>query len=320
MKTKWLSLVATMLILSGCGRQVTFPVPRPLPTAAPDALPGPVPFEMIPDSVISSTAPLSPLPTPGQMPAGSYMRTIQDSGKLIAGVRSDLLLFGFVDPITQQWDGFDVAMVRAIAKAIGVPVELHPVLSAQRIPFLQSGQVQIVAAVMTVNAPRKQVVDFSELYFRAAQRVLVGSDNPATGIQDLGDQRVCIAAGSTSISNALGANPAIQTHLVVRDSESDCASDLQLRLVDAVTSDDAILATFVPQVGSVKVVGNAFSDEPYGLAMQKGHPEFVAFVNGVLSQMKQNGEWKADYEKYLATALSPGKPTPEPPPSIYDGR
>jgi hypothetical protein len=71
------------------------------------------------------------------------------------------------------------------------------------------------------------------------------------------------------------------------------------------------------QAGYARVIGEPFSDEPYGLGMQQGHPEFVAFVNGVLSQMKANGEWKADYERYLAAGLTPGQPTPDPPRSIY---
>jgi polar amino acid transport system substrate-binding protein len=169
---------------------------------------------------------------------------------------------------------------------------------------------------MTINADRKTQIDFSELYFRAAQRVLVSADNPAHGIEDMNGQRICAADGSTSIAQILGANPNVK--IVVRDSESDCAADLQEGLVDAVSTDDAILAGLGAQAGYAKVIGQPFSDEPYGLAMQQGHPEFVAFVNGVLSQMKASGEWKADYERYLSAGLTPGQPTPEPPRSIYE--
>ena len=97
---------------------------------------------------------------------------------------------------------------------------------------------------------------------------------------------------------------------VVRDSESDCAADMQQGLVDAVSTDDAILAGLGTQAGYARVIGQPFSDEPYGLAMQQGHPEFVAFVNGVLSQMKTSGEWKANYERYLSAGLTPGQPAP----------
>ena len=313
--------VAAVLLLAGCQARPTFPRPAAVPVPPPAPLPAPVNFAgLIPDEVLASNPPLDPMPPPGQMPAGSYMRQIQDSGKLVAGLRSDIVLFSFIDPLTGTRDGFDVAMVRAVANAIfgsddASHLDMRTVLSADRIPSLQQGRFNIVAAVMTITAGRKEQIDFSELYFRAAQRVLVSADNPAKGIEDMDGQRVCAAEGSTSVPQILGANPRVQ--IVVRDSESDCAADLQLGLVDAVSTDDAILAGFGTQAGYARVIGQPFSDEPYGLGMQKGHPEFVALVNGVLSRMKQSGEWKALYERYLAAGLTPGQPTPEPPKSIY---
>ncbi len=313
--------VCAAVLLAGCQSRPTFPRPAPVPVPPPAPLPQPVKFTgPIPDAVLASNRPPDPMPTPGQMPPGSYMRQIQDSGKLIAGLRSDIVLFSFIDPLTGTRDGFDVAMVRAVTRAIfgsddPSHLDMHTVLSADRIPSLQQGRFNIVAAVMTITAARKQQVDFSELYFRAAQRVLVSADNPARGIEDMDGQRVCAAEGSTSIPQILGANPKVR--IVVRDSESDCAADMQQGLVDAVSTDDAILAGLGTQAGYARVIGQPFSDEPYGLAMQQGHPEFVAFVNGVLSQMKTSGEWKANYERYLSAGLTPGQPTPEPPKSIY---
>jgi polar amino acid transport system substrate-binding protein len=316
-----LAVVFASLLLAACQSHPWFPRPAPVPVPPPAALPAPVKFAgPIPDDVLASNRPPNPMPQPGQMPAGSYMRQIQDSGKLIAGLRSDIVLFSFIDPLTGIRDGFDVAMVRAVARAIfgsddASHLDMRTVLSADRIPGLQAGRFQIVAAVMTITAERKQQIDFSELYFRAAQRVLVSGENPARGIDDMDGQRVCAAEGSTSIPQILGANPNVK--IVVRDSESDCAADLQQGLVDGVSTDDAILAGLGTQAGYAKVIGEPFSDEPYGLGIQQDHPEFVAFVNGVLSQMKANGEWKADYERYLAAGLTPGQPTPDPPRSIY---
>ncbi len=316
-----LGVVCALAVLAGCQSRPSFPRPAAVPVPPPAPLPQPVKFSgPIPDDVLASSRPLDPMPAPGQMPVGSFMRQIQDGGKLIAGVRSDIVLFSFINPLTGVRDGFDVAMVRAVTQAIFGPdyeshLDLRTVLSAGRIPGLQEGRFHLVAAVMTINGPRKQQIDFSELYFRAAQRVLVSADNPATRIEDLSGKNVCAAEGSTSVANILGANPNVK--IVVRDSESDCAADLQLGLVEAVSTDDAILAGFGTQAGYTKVIGQPFSDEPYGLGMQKGHPEFVAFVNGVLSRMKTSGEWKANYERNLAAGLTPNQPTPEPPKSIY---
>ncbi|MCL6650011.1 MAG: transporter substrate-binding domain-containing protein [Chloroflexi bacterium] len=98
-----------------------------------------------------SVATTSQLP---QMPPGSYMETIQKRGFLKAGMRQDVLLYGYLDPVTNKWDGFDVAIAREITKAIfGDPnkMEMIRITSAQRIPFLQEDQVDIVVATMTIN-------------------------------------------------------------------------------------------------------------------------------------------------------------------------
>jgi polar amino acid transport system substrate-binding protein len=248
------------------------------------------------------------------MPAGSFMRTIQDRGRLIAGVRQDVPLFGFLNPRTNQYDGFDVDVVREIARAIfgdDTKIEYRVVTSAARIPSLQEGTVDLVAATMTINAERKTQIDFSEVYYDAGQKVLVRRDAPYTGIADLSGRRVCAAKGSTSEQNIARFNP--QAEVVQADAYTDCLLMLQQGRTDAISTDDVILAGLSDQDPNTKIVGDKFTSEPYGLGVKQGQAQFVPFINGVVQQLKTSGRWKEIYDKWL------GKfgPAPEPPRGTY---
>jgi polar amino acid transport system substrate-binding protein len=261
----------------------------------------------------ASFAPTGPLPPAGSMPAGSYMERIRQRGHLVAGVSADTLLFGFRNPLSGRLEGFDVDMVREVARAIfGDPNRIsYKVLTyAQRIPALQSGAVDIVADVMTINCDRWTQIDFSSEYFHAGQKILVRSDSTAKSIADMNGKRMCAAKGSTNIDN-LKNYPKIIT--VGVDDISDCMVLFQEGTVDAVTGDDTVLQGFVAQDPYAKIVGPEFTSEPYGLGIAKSHPEFVQFVNALLERMRQDGTWASMYR----TWLHPTGAVPNPPAALY---
>jgi polar amino acid transport system substrate-binding protein len=285
----------------------------PSPTAAPTAAQGTTAPPG--DDVTASLPPLSPMPQPGNMPPGTFMREIQDRGRLIAGVKDDVLLWGYMNPRTNQIEGFEVDLVREIARAIfGTAdgrLELRPVTTAARIPALKEGTVDLVAATMTITAPRKEEIYFSEVYYNAGQRLLVRRDSTATGIQDMDGKRVCATKGSTSERNIRQVNP--RAEVVEADKWTDCLLLLQQGRIDGISTDDAILSGLAEQDPNTKIVGPTFSSEPYGLGVAKNHPEFVRFVNGVLQEIKRNGRWAEIYNRWLSKL----GPAPEPPPGTY---
>jgi polar amino acid transport system substrate-binding protein len=241
------------------------------------------------------------------------METIYNTERLIAGVRDDILLFGFLSPHTEQIEGFDVDIAREIARAIfGDPSKLvlKPITAAERIPALRTSAVDIVAATMVIDAERKQEIDFSEVYYVARQRVLIRKNAPYTGIEDLSGQKVCAVTRLVE-QDTLKANPLAQ--VILADKYSDCLRLLQQGQVEAITSGDVILAGLAEQDPDTKIVGGIIASEPYGLGIAKGRVEFVSFVNGVLQQIKADGRWEAIYNKWL------GKlgPPPEPPRATY---
>jgi polar amino acid transport system substrate-binding protein len=255
------------------------------------------------------------MPQAGNMPAVSYMKTIQDRGQLIAGVRQDVPLIGFLNPRTNQIEGFDIEFVKAIAQAIfgdASKVELRPVTAAARIPSLQDGTVDVVAAAMTITADRKTQIDFSAVYYEAGQRVLVKSDAPYNSIMDMSGKRVCAAKGTTAEQNIPRANPSVE--VVQADTYNECLLSLQQGRIDGISTDDVILSGLAATDPQTKLIGPKFTSEPYGIGMAKGHTEFVGFVNGVVDQMKSDGRWKAAFEQWFARFAGS---TPEPPRSTY---
>jgi len=264
----------------------------------------------------ASLRPTGSLPAPRHMPAGTFMRTIQDRGRLIVGVDQNTLLLGYLNPFNGQIEGFDIDMLRQVAKAIfGDPnaIEFKAISSAQRIPVIQNQSVDVVADAMTINCERLKQVAFTTVYYDAGQRIMVPSNSPVRSTGDLAGRKVCATVGSTSIENIRKLAPrAIPYPVPLR---TDCLVALQQGRVAAISTDDAILYGFQTQDPYTKIVGPRFSDEPYGMAINKGHPDLVRFVNAVLAQMRGDGTWASIYEKWLGRVTH--APAPAPPQAHY---
>lgn len=311
------------VLLAGCSTgsgTTTIPnvsAAEPKPGAAQDATGVPAPGAQDCPNLLASKAPLNPLPKPGSMPAG--MTKIVQRGKLIVGVDQNTFNVGFRDPFTGEIQGFDIDMARAIAQAIfGDPnaIQLRAITSDQRIPFLKSGDVDIVVRTMSITCDRKKDVDFSAVYYQATQRILVKKNSGITGAEQLGGKRVCANKGTTSLSKI--ANQWNPKPIPVQVTDwTDCLVMLQQNEVDAVSTDDVILAGMAAQDRYTELVGPSLGAEPYGMAVAKtDDKDFLSFVNGVIAQVEANGSWTASYKKWLG-GLIPGA-TPAPPVPQYE--
>jgi polar amino acid transport system substrate-binding protein len=266
--------------------------------------------------VTASLRPPAAMPAPGAMPAASWMARIQRRGRLIAGVDQNTLLFSYFNPLDDSLEGFEIDMLREIARAIfGDPtkIEFKAITTAERIPAIQNGSVDIVADAFTITCDRRKLVDFSTVYYDAGQRVLVPLNSRAQSLHDLGGKRVCATRGSTSIQTIEQAVPRPIPYPV--DQRTDCLVALQQGRVDAISTDDAILLGFKAQDPYTKLIGPRISDEPYGIAINRAHPEFVRFVNGVLARMRADGTWKRIYSRWLGAVAA----TAAPPVARYRG-
>lgn len=243
--------------------------------------------------------------------AGGTIDSVKRAGKLIVGTKFDQPLFG-QKTLSGQVEGFDAEIAREIAKALlGDPnkIEFVEAVSKNREPFLQEGKVDIVVATYTINDERKQKVDFAGPYYVAGQDIMVKADNTSiTKVDDLNGKKVCSVQGSTSEKNLTKFAPQAQATLF--DAYSKCADALGDGRVDAVTTDNVILLGLVDKSkGAYKLVGNPFTQEPYGIGVRKGS-DLRGFINDELEKMFTDGRWKAAWDK---TAGKVAGETPTPP-------
>ncbi|TFD20236.1 glutamate ABC transporter substrate-binding protein [Cryobacterium sp. TMT4-10] len=272
------------------------------------ALAGVLTLSACTDSAAKPTAaPVEKAPT---FAAGTTMAKLSEAGSITIGTKFDQPLFGLRGPDGQPV-GFDVEMGTLIASKLGIPadkIKWTETVSANREPFIQNGQVDLVVATYTINDTRKQVVDFAGPYYEAGQDLLVLAGNPdkIKGPEDLAGKSVCTVSGSTSEKNIT----AYTDKVLATDTYSNCLGPLRSGEVVAVTTDNVILAGLADQnAGEFEVVDKPFTKEPYGIGLKKGDTEFRTFINDTLEESFKDGTWAKAWEKTAGTVLE----TPTPP-------
>ncbi|GAD83468.1 glutamate ABC transporter substrate-binding protein [Nocardia asteroides NBRC 15531] len=245
---------------------------------------------------------------------GPRIDAIRARGRLVVGLDAGSNLFSFRDPLTGRIVGFDADIAREIARdLLGNPdlIEYRSLASEERERALQDHTVDLIAKTMTITCERRQRVAFSTVYLRADQRVLAVKNSGINGLADLAGKRVCVARGTTSLDHIRRDQPAA-TILTV-PTWADCLVVLQQRQVDAVSTDDAILAGLAAQDPYTEVVGDSISAEPYGIGIPKGDDDLVRFVNATLERIRNDGTWLRIHRRWLATLGE----TPSPPAPTY---
>ena len=230
--------------------------------------------------------------------ASDTLAEIKKKGVLVAGVKDSTPPFGYVDE-SRQIVGYDIDFVNAIANKLGVKVELKPVTSASRMPQLQEGHIDIIAATMTKNAERAKVIDFSHAYFLTGQKFITRK-GAVNSLKDLEGKRIGTAKGSTSEQNVKSALPTAT--VLSFDDYPQALLALQQGKVQAVTTDEAILAGILaksPNKAQYEIPKIQISDEPYGLGMRKGDKNFVDFVNKTILEMEKSGEATRIFNKWF---------------------
>ena len=244
----------------------------------------------------------APRPSAQEFEPGSRMAEIVEAGSLKVGTKFDQPLFG-LENLDGEPEGFDVEVAKLVAGALGLSeedVEFTETVSANREPFLQQGQVDLVVATYTINDKRDQVIDFAGPYFLAGQDILVKKGNPdaINGPDDLAGKTVCSVAGSTPAGYVETNIP--DADLVLVDAYTKCRDALQNGQVQAVTTDNVILSGYVSAApDDFELVGEPFTEEPYGIGVPEGQEDFCEFVNEVLADAAESG---ALQEAFDATA------------------
>lgn len=309
-------VVFAAFVLAGCGQ------PEPLTVEAPPTLAQPTPVGMQemplepplpPDNTAQDCNPTASLrPFPNKADADAAVANIRARGRLIVGLDIGSNLFSFRDPITGEITGFDVDIAGEIARDIfGGPSHVeYRILSAdERITALQKSRVDVVVKTMTITCERRKLINFSTVYLDANQRILAPRDSPIAKVSDLSGKRVCVARGTTSLRRVREiAPPPIIVSVV---NWADCLVAMQQRQIDAVSTDDTILAGLVEEDPYLHIVGPNMANQPYGIGINLENTGLVRFVNGTLERIRGDGTWNTLYRKWL-TVLGPAPVPPQP--------
>jgi glutamate transport system substrate-binding protein len=251
-----------------------------------------------------------------EFPEGTVQARLAEQGSIRIGTKFDQPGLGNINLETDEPEGFDVEIGKIVAGKLGIEpgnIEWIETVSANREAFIVNDRVDLVIATYTINDERKQQVDFAGPYYVAGQDLLVGADDDSiNGPDDLAGKRVCAATGSTPIQNIRENYP--EAEPVEFDTYTECVDQLEAGQIDAVSTDDIILAGYAADPkyeGLFRVVGETFSEEPYGIGLKKGEDEWRDFLNDTLEESYDDGSWQEAFE---ATLGASGVEAPEPPP------
>ncbi len=232
------------------------------------------------------------------MPASaeSSLETIKNRGKLLAGVKFDTVPFGFVDD-KNQVVGFDVDLVREIAKKLGVEVEFVRVTVPTRIPMLAGGNVDMVAASMTHTVERDRTIDFSKTYYIGGQSILVKKGSGINSVKDLDGKSAAVQQGTTLEKNLAKIQPGAK-QLAFKDYTSAWLALKQGR-ADALTGSHHILLGFAKESPEFQLAGARFSVEPFGMGVSQGDSDLRDLINETLQEVWKSGTYKKLYNKWF---------------------
>lgn len=228
---------------------------------------------------------------------------ISSAGKVVVGVKEDQPGLGYLDVVSGERTGFDVDIARWIAASLGMDeenIEFIRVDSSAREQSIINGDIDYYVGTYSITDKRKEVIDFAGPYFITGQGLLVASDSEITGEGDLDETtNVCSATGSTPIQNIRSNYPNVPT--TEFNSYSECVEALVNGQVAAVTTDQAILIGYAAQQpDELKVVGEPFSEERYGVGITKGDSVLQDHINTLFTD---GGEiWQAIFDKNLGSS------------------
>lgn len=236
-------------------------------------------------------------------------------GKIKIGIKYDQPGLGLKQP-DGSFSGFDVDVATYVAKELGYDddqIEFVETKSAERENALARGDVKLIAATYSITDERKEKVDFAGPYLLAHQDLLVKADSDIAEGTDLNGKKLCSVTGSTSAQNVKN-TIAPKAQLKTYGGYSECIAALQNGAVDAVTTDDAILAGFASQdqyKGQFKLTGLKLSNENYGIGIKKGDTETLDKVNKALEKMVSDGSWQKAVDKNFGPAGYKNEPAPK---------
>lgn len=207
--------------------------------------------------------------------------------------------FEFQDEKTKEYVGFDMDLIKAIAKQMGAEVQVQGMGFDGLIPALEGGQIDASISAMTITPERAQKVNFSKPYYKSGLSVVVKADNNTIkGFKDLDGKRIAVQIGTTGADEAKKIKDS-----KIREFNTAPEAFIELKAggVDAVVNDLPVNEYYIAQAGGkdAKLVGEPLTSEEYGIATSKKNTELADKINKALDELKKNGEYEKIYVKWF---------------------
>jgi len=221
------------------------------------------------------------------------MAAIKKAGVLKVGVKEDVPHFGYLNPATNQHEGLEIDLAKAVAKKIfgdENKIAFTGVTAKTRGPLLDTGELDLVLATFTVTDERRKSYDFSDIYYTDAVMVMVKKDTGYKTFKDLAGKTIGVAQSATTKKSLQ--EGATQQGVEVKFAEFPTYPNIKTALdsgrIDAFSVDRAILLGYMDD--SVMLLPDRFAEQPYGAAVKKGNTALLAVVNAVIGDMQKSGE------------------------------
>ena len=218
---------------------------------------------------------------------------------LRVGTEPTFAPFEFQEEGSKEYTGFDMDLARAIGKQMGYKVEIQNMGFDALIPALNAGNIDMVAAGMSITEERQKAVTFSDTYYTSGLIVMVNKDNTEVkSIKDLEGKRIAVQIGTTGENKARTVKDAKVT---AYNTNTEAALELQNKGVDAVINDSPVVGYYLAQGGNktAMTVGEVMEAEQYGLAVKKGNDKLAGEINKALAELKKNGEYDKIYKTWF---------------------
>ena len=225
---------------------------------------------------------------------------IIERGYIIVGVRDDTAPFGFKDK-SGKLAGLDIDIAKIIAKNIlgnEEKINFVPVTASNRIGKLNSGEVDILIATMSITDNRQQILDFSSPYYIAGQAILTKSSSKAMGLRDFRGKKLIIVFGSTSEENLRTNVPDIE--VLGFKTYNEAYKALKSGKAEGIVSDDTILMGYALNDKTVKLLPKRYSQEPYAVAFrkEKESQRLLQKIDYIIDNLQSTGKLTKMQEKW----------------------
>ncbi|MFD9704836.1 glutamate ABC transporter substrate-binding protein [Lentzea sp. NPDC059081] len=247
----------------------------------------------------------------GQVTPGSAVDRIKKRGKLLIGGSQDAPLLSQLDPVSGEVTGFDAYLGKLLAQyVLGKPdTELLSATSETREPLLGNGTVDVIIQTYTITPARKERVSFAGPYYQSGQSIAVrkGTSGIATPA-DLAGKTVIVGANTPGVKAVRDAAPTAR--IVEFGSDPECLTALKQGRGEAYVQDQAILVADASKDSELQLVGEPFTEDPYGIGIKHGDAEFTKFVDDWLREIGKSGLWQDVWKQTIGTVVTGDAPAP----------